>query len=90
MRNEIGIPPIDRDRDAGPPAAAGAAAPKVSRPSEGLTPDVREGARQGEGAYVGGFDKPVTERDTNAGLYIGLTIAVIAIILIVMVFSALF
>lgn len=90
MRNQIGIPPIDREADSSAPLGSGPAAPKAShhRLHVGMTPEVREGARHGEGADVGGFGAPVTERDTNAGLYIGLTIGVIAIILIVMLISA--
>jgi len=51
---------------------------------------VTEGARQSEAPYVGGFDKPITERDTNVGLYVGLTIGIIAIIIVSMVFVAFF
>ena len=86
MRNQIGIPPIDQEGDTHAPLAPGSTAPKV--PHVGMPRDVEEGARRGEAPYVGGFDKRVTERDTNVGLYIGLTIGVIAIILVVMLFSA--
>lgn len=92
MRNQIGIPPIDREVDTGSALAPGAAAPKVPHPRShaGMSPDVEEGARHGEAPYVGGFDKPITERDTNAGIYVGLTIGVIAIIIVVMVLTAFF
>ena len=92
MRNQIGIPPIDRETDTGAPLAPDSAAPKVPHPRThvGMPKDVEDGARHGEAPYVGGFDKPVTERDTNVGLYLGLTIGIIAIILVVMVLSAFF
>ena len=90
MRNQIGIPPVERAVDNGAPLAPGSAAPKLPhrRSHAGMDPDVTEGARHSEAPYVGGFDKPVTERDTNVGLYVGLAIGVIAIILVVMLFSA--
>ena len=92
MRNQIGIPPVERQIDTGAPLAPGSAAPKVphARSHIGMSKDVEEGARHGEAPYVGGFDKPITERDTNVGLYVGLTIGIIAIILAVMVFTAFF
>ena len=92
MRNQIGIPPVDRQVDNGAPLAPGSAAPKAPhhRSHVGMAPEVAEGARHGEAPYVGGFDKPVTERDANVGLYVGLTIGVIALIIVVMVFSAFF
>lgn len=92
MRNQIGIPPIERPVDAGAPLPAGSAGPKHShhRSHAGMSPDVEEDARHSGVPYVGGFDKPVTERDTNVGLYVGLTIGVIALIIVVMVFSAFF
>ena len=91
MRNQIGIPPVDRQLDSAAPLA-GSAAPKVPhrRNHVGMDPEVAEGARQGEAPYVGGFDKPITERDTNVGLYVGLTIGIIAIIIVSMVFAAFF
>jgi len=93
MRNQIGIPPVDREVDS-PKASAvpHSAAPKVShtRHHAGMSPEVEEAARHDDLPYVGGFDKPVTERDTNVGLYIGLTIGVIALIIVAMVFSAFF
>ena len=90
MRNQIGVPPLQREVDHGVPLPPGSAAPKVphARSHVGMSAEVTEGARHSEAPYVGGFDKPVTERDTNAGLYIGLTIAVIAVILVAMVVSA--
>ena len=93
MRNQIGIPPVDREVDSPKPLTAPhSAAPKVShtRHHAGMRPEVEEAARHDDLPYVGGFDKPVTERDTNVGLYIGLTIGVIALIVIAMVFSAFF
>ncbi len=92
MRNQIGIPPVERDADTTASLAPGSAGPKAApRPSHaGMEPDVVEGARRGEGSHVGGFDKPVSERDTNVGLYIGLAIGVVALILVVMVFIAIF
>lgn len=90
MRNQIGIPPLDREVDTGAPLAPGSAAPRVPRhrAHAGIPADVAEGARHGEGPYVGGFDKPITERDTNVGLYVGLIIGAIALIIIVMVVAA--
>jgi len=92
MRNQIGIPPIERtvDAGAGAPLAPGANAPKGSHrlPHAGMDAKVAEAARHDDLPYVGGFDKPITERDTNVGLYVGVTIGVIAIILVVMLFSA--
>jgi len=90
MRNQIGIPPVDRELDSAAPLAPGSAAPKVPhrRSHVGMAPEVTEGARQSEAPYVGGFDKPITERDTNVGLYVGLTIGIIAIIIVSMVFAA--
>ena len=92
MRNQIGIPPIDREVDSPAPLAPGSAAPKVPhrRVHAGMPPDVAEGARHGEAPSVGGFDKPVTERDTNVGLYIGLVLGAIALVVILMVISAFF
>jgi hypothetical protein len=92
MRNQIGIPPIDRQVDNGGPLPPGSTAPKVPhvRSHVGMDPEVTEGARHGEAPYVGGFDKPITERDTNAGLYIGILLGIIALVIIVMVFSGFF
>ncbi len=89
MRNQIGIPPIERPSDTGAPLAPGSNAPHVShrRNHPGMDPEVIEGARHGEAPYVGGFDKPITERDTNVGLYVGVTIGIIALIVVVMIFS---
>jgi hypothetical protein len=94
MRNRIGIPPIEREIDAGAgtPLSPGVNAQKVSHhPSHvGMNPEVEEAARHDDLPYVGGFDKPVTERDTNAGLYVGLLVGVLAILIAVLVISALF
>ncbi len=97
MRNQVGIPPLERDVDAASGASAlGAGAAKSPhhtphrRSHPGMDPAVVEGARHGEAPYVGGYDRPVTERDTNAGLYIGLTIGVIVLILAIMLLSAFF
>jgi hypothetical protein len=93
MRNQIGIPPVDREVDSPKPSAVPhSAAPKVSRTRHhaGMNPEVEEAARHDDLPYVGGFDKPVTERDTNVGLYVGITIGVIALIVVAMVFSAFF
>lgn len=90
MRNQIGIPPLDHQVDTGAPFAPGSASPKVPhrRPHAGMPPEVVEGARHGEAPYVGGFDRPITERDTNVGLYVGLLIGAVALIIIVMLFTA--
>ena len=92
MRNQIGIPPVDREVDSPRPLPPGSTIPKVPhvRSHAGMSPEVEEGARHSEAPYVGGFDKPITERDTNVGLYVGITIGVIALIIVVMVFAALF
>ncbi|HEV2295461.1 MAG TPA: hypothetical protein VGR35_16550 [Tepidisphaeraceae bacterium] len=92
MRNQIGFPPIDREVDTGSSLPAGSTAPKVPhhRQQEEISPDVAEGARHADTPYVGGFDRPVTERDTNVSLYVGLTIGAIALIILLMVFSAFF
>jgi hypothetical protein len=92
MRNQIGIPPIDREVDSPKPLPPGSAAPKVPHPRShaGMSPTVEEAARHDDLPYVGGFDKPVTERDTNVSLYVGLTIGAIALIVVVMVLMAIF
>ena len=92
MRNQIGIPPIDREVDSPKPFAPNSAAPKVAhvRHHAGMAPEVEQAARHDDLPYVGGYDKPVTERDTNVGLYVGITIGVIALVIVAMVFSAFF
>jgi hypothetical protein len=92
MRNQIGIPPVERNIDTDAPLLAGSSAPKVPhrRTHAGMDRKVEEAARHDDLPYVGGFDKPITERDTNVGLYVGLTIGIIALIIVVMVFSAFF
>jgi hypothetical protein len=93
MRNQIGIPPVERDVDARAPLVPGSSAPKAAhapRHHAGMRPEIEEAARHDDLPYVGGYDKPITERDTNVGLYVGLTIGVIALIIVAMVFSAFF
>ena len=92
MRNQIGIPPVEREVDTRAPLATGSSAPKVHVPRHhaGMSPEVEEAARHDDLPYVGGYDKPITERDTNVGLYVGLTIGIIALIIVAMVFSAFF
>ena len=92
MRNQIGIPPVDREIDSPRPLSPGSTAPKVPhvRTHVGMSPEVEEGARHSEAPYVGGFDKPITERDTNVGLYVGIAIGTIALIIVAMVFAAFF
>lgn len=92
MRNQIGIPPLEREVDTGSPLEPGSAAPKVPhrRSHPEMPADVAEGARHGEGPHVGGFYQPVTERDTGVGVYIGLAIGAIALIVIVMILIAIF
>jgi hypothetical protein len=55
-----------------------------------MRPEIEEAARHDDLPYVGGYDKPVTERDTNVGLYVGIAIGVFALIIIAMIFSAFF
>jgi hypothetical protein len=92
MRNQIGIPPIERSVDTGAPLSPGSSAPRVAHPRHhaGMRPEIEEAARHDDLPYVGGYDKPITERDTNVGLYVGLTIGVIALIIVAMVFSTFF
>jgi hypothetical protein len=92
MRNQIGIPPVDRQVDNGTPLVPGSAAPKVPHPRlhAGMDPSVAEAARHDDLPYVGGFDKPITERDTNVGLYVGIAIGLIALVMVAMVFATFF
>jgi hypothetical protein len=92
MRNQIGIPPVDREVDSPNSFAPNSAAAKVSRAHHhaGMRPEIEEAARHDDLPYVGGYDKPVTERDTNVGLYVGIAIGVFALIIIAMIFSAFF
>lgn len=93
MRNQIGIPPVERPADAGAEnSLASGTAPKTAHgPSHAdMDRGVADAARRDDVPYVGGYDKPITERDTNVGLYVGLTIGIIAAIIVVMVFSAFF
>jgi hypothetical protein len=67
-------------------------APREShRNHAGMEPEVREGARKADVADVGtSLTHPITERDANSGLYIGLVIGAIAAAIIVMVLTAIF
>ncbi|MGB7159295.1 MAG: hypothetical protein WBD40_14600 [Tepidisphaeraceae bacterium] len=94
MRNQIGIPPLEREVDAGPvpPPTLGTTAPRVTRRRHhaGMDGGVEEAARHDDLPDVGGYDRPITERDTNVGLYVGITIGVFAIIIAAMVVAAFF
>ena len=92
MRNQVGIPPLNREIDTGaaPTPTLTGGSPRIPnrRPHAGMDPAVAEAARHDDLPYVGGFDKPITERDTNVGLYVGLLIGAIALALVGMVIFA--
>ncbi len=86
-RNTIGVPPLE-PRDTPEPRGRRTVMKKGHVTHPDMDPAVTAGARVGEVPDVASHD--VTERDTPVNLYIAIAIGVVALILAVMVFSAVF